>query len=381
MKFIHTADWHLGKLVHGVYMTEDQKYVLQELIELVRQEEPDALVIAGDLYDRSVPPTDAVNLLNDTLHTINVDLNIPIIAISGNHDSADRLSFGSSWYRQSSLFMTGKWQKGTRPITIKGVQFHCVPFSEPGLIREALMRDDITTHHNAMEAIVEEIKKNMDPSMHHVMVSHSFVLGGKTTDSERTLSVGGSGCVGGEMFEPFHYTALGHLHSPDAIKHKKIHYSGSLMKYSFSEANQRKVAKVVTIDPAGEVIVTERPLKPKRDMREIEGYLDELMNPSYFNEQKRDDYLKVTLLDEGALIDPMNQLRQIYPNILHLERKLAIRDQKKHTRTLNSLSEGKSDLALFKEFYDQITTSEWSESKEEKISSTMQSIRNKEGQA
>ncbi|KIL45201.1 exonuclease SbcCD subunit D [Jeotgalibacillus soli] len=380
MKFIHTADWHLGKLVHGVYMTQDQQHVLHELIRIIEEEKPDALVIAGDLYDRSVPPTEAVNLLNDTLRKINVDMEIPIVAISGNHDSADRLSFGSSWYRHSKLYMAGKWTEEDT-IEINGIHFHLIPFSEPGPIREQLGLNAIHSHHDAMKAVVDTITKNMDTSIPNVLVGHAFVLGGKTTDSERTLSVGGSGTVGADLFEPFSYTALGHLHSPDAIKHDTIHYSGSLMKYSFSEAKQRKVVKIVDINEDGTFTVKERPLRPKRDMRELDGYLEELMDASFYQKQKLEDFLKITLLDEGALIDPMGRLRQVYPNVLHLERKTALRDQAKKKHMELDTREGKTDLALFQDFYAQITTAGWNEEKEKKIREIMEDVRVKEEQS
>ncbi|MGD7043794.1 exonuclease SbcCD subunit D [Jeotgalibacillus proteolyticus] len=377
MKFIHTADWHLGKLVHGVYMTEDQKHVLEDLIQLIQKEKPDALVIAGDLYDRSVPPTEAVKLLNDTLYTINVELGVPIIAISGNHDSGDRLSFGSSWYRHSKLFMKGKWEKASQAIEIKGVHFHLVPFTEPGPIREMYENSSITSHHEAMKVIVDDIHKHIDSTVPNVFVGHAFVLGGKTTDSERTLSVGGSGCVGSELFESFDYTALGHLHSPDAIRHDSIHYAGSLMKYSFSEARQRKAVKIVEINDS-EVSVKEEILKPKKDMREIEGYLSHLLDAEFYQTQKRDDYLKVTLHDEGGLIDPMNQLKQVYPNILHLERKAAMRD-KSNVRQISMIQSRKEEgIELFKRFYDDMTTSQWSIDKQDKAASIMDEVKSKE---
>ncbi|PPA71955.1 exonuclease SbcCD subunit D [Jeotgalibacillus proteolyticus] len=380
MKFIHTADWHLGKLVHGIYMTEDQKLVLQELITIIKDEKPDALIIAGDLYDRSVPPTEAVNLLNDTLYKINVELNVPVIAVSGNHDSAERLSFGSSWYKKSNLYMTGKWQPDSDFIEIKGVRFYAVPFCEPGPIRELLNNTAITSHHAAMKAIVDHIAEGIDPTVPSVLIGHAFVLGGKTTDSERTLSVGGTGCVGSELFSPFSYTALGHLHNPDAIKHEKIHYSGSLMKYSFSEAKQRKVIKIVEVHENGEVNVAEKPLSAKKDMRELNGYLEELLDPAFYTKQKCDDYLKITLLDEGALIDPMSQLRQVYPNVLHLEKKTAIRDQKNRNSAQLSKSKGMTDIDLFKDFYSQLTTTDWSLEKEKKIMSIMSNAGGREEQ-
>lgn len=243
MKFIHTADWHLGKLVHGLYMTEDQRIVLNQFVKLVEEEKPDAVVIAGDLYDRSVPPIDAVELLDEILFKINVELNTPIIAIAGNHDSAERLSFGSSWYRNSHFYLTGKLQKAFQPIHLKGVNFYLVPYAEPGMVRHLLDDDTIHSHQDAMKAMIGTIEKSLNVNEPNVFVGHAFVLGGSTSESERTLSVGGSGCVGQELFSPFSYTALGHLHSPDAIKHDKIFYSGSLLKYSFSEAKQKNPFK------------------------------------------------------------------------------------------------------------------------------------------
>ena len=162
LKFIHTADWHLGKLVHGIYMTEDQRFFLDQFVELVAEEKPDAVVIAGDLYDRSVPPTDAVELLDETLVRINVELGIPIVAIAGNHDSAERLSFGRSWYRHSQFYTTGKLEKEIKPASINGVNFYTVPYAEPGIVRQLLDNHSIHSHQEAMKAMIGEIEKNMN---------------------------------------------------------------------------------------------------------------------------------------------------------------------------------------------------------------------------
>jgi DNA repair protein SbcD/Mre11 len=375
MKFIHTADWHLGKLVHGIYMTEEQRYILEEFIELVKKEEPDAVVIAGDLYDRSVPPTEAVELLDEVLYRINVELKTPIVAVSGNHDSAERLSFGSSWYKHSQFHLKGKLTNDFTPITIKGVHFHCVPYAEPGNVRQILEDDSINSHHAAMEAIVKRIEEKMKPDEPHVFVGHAFVLGGKTTDSERTLSVGGSGCVGADVFKSFHYSALGHLHSPDAIKHETIRYSGSLLKYSFSEASQRKSVSIVEMDGDGSFRLREEVLKPKQDMRELQGLMEELLDPAFYQSQKVDDYLKITLHDEGTLIDPINQLRQVYPNVLHLERKMDLTDAKKKN-TFKVLEDKKrSELDMFKEFYGDMTTGEFTNEKEEILKNVIDKAR------
>ena len=374
MKFIHTADWHLGKLVHGVYMTEDQRFLLNQFIQLIEEEKPDAVVIAGDLYDRSIPPTDAVDLLDDILFKINVELKVPVVAISGNHDSAERLSFGSSWYRHSQFYLTGKLEKEIQPIHINGVNFYSVPYVEPGIVRQLWGDDSIHTHQDAMKAMIDHIEESLNVNEPNVFVGHAFVLGGATSDSERTLSVGGSGCVTADLFNAFSYTALGHLHSPDAIKHDKVKYSGSLLKYSFSEAKQNKSVSIIEMDEKGGFDLRYRSLTPKHDMREIEGYLEELLDPQFYGNQKVDDYIKMTLLDEGALLDPIGKLRQVYPNVLHLERKIHLRDMK-NKQNLHSLKEDKkSELELFEQFYSEMTTAEMTDEKRKVMSDVIEKV-------
>ncbi|MEH7505090.1 exonuclease SbcCD subunit D [Neobacillus drentensis] len=379
MKFIHTADWHLGKLVHGVYMTENQREVLEQFVAIVAEEKPDAVVIAGDLYDRSVPPTDAVELLDEILFKINVELKIPVVAIAGNHDSAERLSFGSSWYKHSHFYLSGKLSNSFTPVQINGVNFYLVPYAEPGVVRQLLGNDSIHSHQEAMKALIGKMEESLNPNEPNVLVGHAFVLGGQTSDSERVLSVGGSGCVGAELFEPFSYTALGHLHSPDAINHSKVKYSGSLLKYSFSEAKQRKSISIIEMDDKGNFTHRYRSLTPKHDMRELEGHLEELLDPYFYEKETVHDYLKITLLDEGALIDPINKLRQVYPNVLHLERKLDITDLKKKQSFTSIRSEKKSELELFEQFYSEMTTSEFSLDKKEAMTEVIEKVLREEG--
>ncbi|MFS0782142.1 exonuclease SbcCD subunit D [Bacillus sp. 1P06AnD] len=363
MKFIHTADWHLGKIVHGIYMTEDQRYILNRFMEIVSEEKPDAVVIAGDLYDRSVPPTEAVDLLDEILFTINIKMNIPIVAISGNHDSAERLSFGTSWYKQSQLYLQGKLQAEIEPVHINGVNFYCVPFAEPGVVKHVFEDDNIHSHQGAMEAIVGRIVEKMNKNEPNVFVGHAFVAGGEVSDSERILSVGGSGTVSRDLFKHFNYTALGHLHSPDAIKDPTIHYSGSLLKYSFSEAKQSKSVNVVTIDDQQQLTIKRRPLIPKYDMRELSGHFHELMDPAFYKTQKREDYLKITLLDKGTILDPIQKLRKVYPNVLHLERKWDVNDQK-NKKTFTVLKDkNRTELQLYEHFYEQMTERHFDEEK------------------
>lgn len=379
MKFIHTADWHLGKLVHGIYMTEDQRAVLNQFVQLVEEEKPDAVVIAGDLYDRSVPPTDAVELLDEMLYKINVELKTPLLAIAGNHDSAERLSFGSSWYRKNHFYLTGKLQDQFQPIHLNGINFYLVPYAEPGVVRYLFSDDTIHSHQEAMKRVIGKIEENLNPNEPNVFVGHAFVLGGSTSDSERTLSVGGSGCVSHDLFAPFSYTALGHLHSPDAIKHDKIFYSGSLLKYSFSEAKQKKSVQIVEMNDDGTFQVRYHSLAPKQDMRELEGHLEELLDPSFYEKEKLDDYLKITLHDEGALMDPINKLRQVYPNVLHLEQKIALADMKNRQTFTAIKQEKKSEIELFEQFYRDMTTADFTPEKKDIMADVIEKVLAEEG--
>lgn len=374
VKIIHTADWHLGKLVHGVYMTEQQRIVLEQFIRLVAEEQPDAVIISGDLYDRSVPPVEAVQLLEDVLFKINVELKTPVLAIAGNHDSPERLAFGSLWYRHSQFFIQGRLDHCFQPVDINGVHFYLVPYAEPGTVREWFQDESIQSFQDAAMRIFGEIEKNMDCNAINICVGHAFVTGGKTTDSERVLSVGGSGCIDSDCFSPFTYTALGHLHSPDAIKHESIRYSGSLLKYSFSEVNQRKSVSIIHIQQNGKFTIEEKTLTPEKDMRELAGFMDELLDPSFYNTQKTDDYLKITLLDEGAILDPMNKLRTVYPNVLHLERKIEAIDIKRQDLFSPHPHGKKTDLELFSEFYKEMTTSEFTDQKRERMKEVLASV-------
>ncbi|WP_018392816.1 exonuclease SbcCD subunit D [Bacillus sp. 37MA] len=373
MKFIHTADWHLGKIVHGVSMTEDQRFVLQKLILLIEREKPDALVIAGDLYDRSVPTASAVNLLNEVLYQINVEMNVPIVAISGNHDSADRLAFGSTWFRQSRFYLAGKIEKEMYCPVIEDVHFHCIPFAEPGIVRHVYEDESIHSHHDAMKVIIERLSEKMDRDAIHIAVGHAFVTGGETSDSERILSVGGTGNVGAELFSPFHYTALGHLHNPNAIRHETVHYSGSLLKYSFSEAAHTKSVSIVEVNGKGTLSVRREALTPIRDMKEVKGLFDEVMEMD-----ETDDYMKVTLQDEGALIDPMAKLKQKFPNILHMERAAG---KILSIETVSARRKQKNELELFGEFYGAMTGLDFTDEKEAYMAAVIDDVKKGRDQA
>lgn len=264
MKIFHTADWHLGKLVQGVSMTEDQQYVIEQFIEEIRTEKPDVVIIAGDLYDRSVPPTDAIQLLNKTFKQILIDEKTPIVAIAGNHDSATRLNFGSDLMKASGLHIVGHLESYFEPVIMHDeygeVHFYLVPFAEPSIVRNIFGDESITTHEGAMARIIEEIKLTVDPEKRNIIVGHAFVTKDgmpeqNTSDSERKLTIGGTECIDSALFEPFCYTALGHLHQAHFVANEKIQYAGSPLKYSESEVTHKKGFLIVDLKEDGSVAV------------------------------------------------------------------------------------------------------------------------------
>ncbi len=349
MKWIHTADWHLGKIVHGRHMTEDQRNILfHSFLQIVDEERPDAVIIAGDLYDRAVPPVEAVDLLDEMWRELILNRGIPVVAIAGNHDSAERLEYSSKLLRQVGLHIVGKLDPTSGPLDVAGVPFYPIPFLEPARVRHILGIDSIRTHHDALEAVIEAygmIEKDA------VTIGHSFVAGGLETDSERQLSVGTAGQVAKGLYEPFSYTALGHLHNRDAIQSERIAYSGSLMKYSFSEVNHEKSVDVLEWN--GQWTRRRRALTPERDMRQLRGTLNELLAPTFYQQQKTDDYLKIILTDDTALHDPMAKLRTVYPNILHLELELLRRQEQTSTFERETL-ERQSVEEVYLQFFEAV---------------------------
>ena len=349
MKWIHTANWHLGKIVHGRHMTEDQRNILfHSFLQIVDEERPDAVIIAGDLYDRAVPPVEAVDLLDEMWRELVLNRGIPVVAIAGNHDSAERLEYSSKLLRQVGLHIVGKLDPTSGPLDVAGVPFYPIPFLEPARVRHILGIDSIRTHHDALEAVIEAygmIEKDA------VTIGHSFVAGGLETDSERQLSVGTAGQVAKGLYEPFSYTALGHLHNRDAIQSERIAYSGSLMKYSFSEVNHEKSVDVLEWN--GQWTRRRRALTPERDMRQLRGTLNELLAPTFYQQQKTDDYLKIILTDDTALHDPMAKLRTVYPNILHLELELLRRQEQTSTFERETL-ERQSVEEVYLQFFEAV---------------------------
>lgn len=333
MRFLHSADWHLGRVHHGVSLLEDQAHILGEFVRLAADMRPDAILLAGDIYDRSVPPAEAVRLLDLVLTELVQGLRIPVVMIAGNHDGPDRLAFGAGLLGGAGLTVRGPFEPQARPLVLHdehgAVAIHALPYAEPAVVRSAVAgrysedAEDtapaIDSHQAVLAVQLQAARAAQPQGARSVVVAHAFVLGGSESESERPLSVGASGAVDAALFDGFDYVALGHLHRPQQVGQARIQYSGSLLKYSFSEADHAKSVNLVELDAAGACTVERIALTPRRDLRIVEGQLDAILAGGAAD-PARDDYILARLTDSGALLDAMGRLRGVYPNALAIER-------------------------------------------------------------
>ena len=355
MRILHTSDWHLGRIFYGRHLTGEQEYALELLCDIISQEKPDVLVVAGDVFDRAVPPVEAVNLLDETLYRIVFGMKTPVIMVAGNHDSPDRLGFGNRLFKTHGLNVFGLPGREAQAVTLQDrygeVCFCPIPFAEAPFVRDALGDMEITGQEAALTALVNRAVLHAGPGR-RVAIAHAFIAGGQPSESERPLSIGGTSFVPAALFSAFSYTALGHLHRPQQIERVNLRYSGSLMKYSFDEAAHRKSVAMVEMAADGAVTVEAIELKPRLNVRCISGRLDELIKNAG-NDPCREDFVKATLTDEGALFDAMGQLRQAYPNALEIERAFVQPDG--IVKGISGDYRKYSDFDLFCEFYSQVT--------------------------
>jgi exonuclease SbcD len=380
LKFIHTADWHLGRQFHNVSLIEDQRYLLEQLVTLADDVEAQAFIIAGDVFDRAVPNPDAVALLDDFLAEMTLGLDIPVIMIAGNHDSPGRLGFGSRLLRKAGVFVFGQVDAALQPVVINDawgpVHFFALPYAEPAVVRDRSGEGEVHNHEQAIAYLASAARAQVPEGQRSVCIAHCFAAGGEESESERPLSVGGSGAVSRKHFDGFTYTALGHLHRPQGLG-ERIRYSGSLMKYSFSEIPHRKSASVVPIDADGAVEVVEHPLQPRRDLRRIEGELADLIKGPAPGENP-EDFVLARLTDRKALLDPMGRLREVYPNILHIER--SVLEQASPT-ALEARQPGAGDEQLFADFFEEVTGGPLSEEEAKAFVEVYDAVRRAEREA
>ncbi len=377
MRFIHTADWHLGRIFHELHLTGDQSYLLDKFIDLVKDAKPDAVVIAGDIYDRAVPPPEAVRLLDDVLSRLCLECGVTVVLISGNHDSPDRLGFASRMLANQNLHIFGSLLPDAKPLTLKDrhgpISLYALPYVEPLVVREKLGMDEVKDHDSAMRAMIALMRQKSSAEGRSVLLTHAFVPGCMESESERPLTVGGAGTVSKSCFEGFSYTALGHLHCPQSAGDDKIQYSGSLMKYSFAESDHDKSVNLVEIDKTGFCSVEQVHLSPRRDVRRIKGCIGEILKG-----QGSDDYVEVTLLDREPILDAIGKLRSVYPNTLNIRRPCFTPGRGPET---NFDHRKMNDTELFSSFFRQVTGDELTCAQRQAFTSVVDALREQEREA
>ena len=352
MKFVHISDLHLGKRIYDFSMLDDQKHILGEILKVIDSEAPDAVLIAGDVYDKSIPSIEAVELLDDFLYELS-GRDLQVFLISGNHDSPERLAFASRLISPTGIHLSPVYSGAVEPVVLTDgsgpVDIYLLPFVKPAHVRRFFPDAKIESYNDALRTAVEAL--HIDRSRRNVLVTHQFITGAARSDSEE-ISVGGTDNVDASVFDGFDYVALGHIHGPQNIGSERIRYCGTPLKYSFSEVSHEKSVTVVDMGKDGDLAVRTVPLRPLHDMREIEGTYEELTYRPAYEGTNTDDYLHITLTDEEDVPDAIGKLRLIYPNLMCLDY------NNSRTRAAGMLSdiadvERRSPLDLFGEFYEQ----------------------------
>ena len=354
MRFLHTADWHLGRIFYGQYLTDDQAHVLEhQFFTILKEEKIDGILLAGDVFDRAVPPIDAIELWDSIITRLAMDYKVPLFVVSGNHDGAERLEVGRSMLSRSGIHIWGSPHHALQPFEFESsdgkVAICPMPFSEPRRIGDALglsasestpvdtdIADDtlfsyvddkeqetselnLHNYDQMYQAWSDYLYKQVPKQMRSIAISHAFVMGGEVGGSERTLSVGGSEQVSPHVFKNFHYTALGHLHGPQRMGADHIRYSGSPLKYSFDEHEQKKSFTIIDMDTKGNIDISTIPVEAKRDVVILEGYFEDLLNNTALQTKHKDDYVQARLLDTMPIMDGMAKLRQVYHRCMTIE--------------------------------------------------------------
>ena len=353
MKLFHLSDLHIGKRVNEFSMIEDQKYILTQILYAADQEKPDGILISGDVYDRTIPTAEAVQVFDAVLTRLS-EQKIPAFIISGNHDSAERLAFGSSLMGKSGIYFSKVYDGTVEKIPMQDaygtVWIYLLPFLRPSTIRHALPEraEEVQSAADAVRIALEQTK--IDEKERNVLLAHQFVTGAKRCDAEE-LQVGDVDQIPAELFALFEYVALGHIHSPQKVGRETVRYCGAPLKYSFSEAGQEKSITVVELKEKGSVDLRTIPLKPLHDLRKIRGTYLEVTAKSFYENRDCEDYLQVILTDEEDVPDGMAKLRTIYPNLMRLEYDNKRTRSNAEVRAAERVEE-KSELELFQEFYE-----------------------------
>jgi exonuclease SbcD len=366
MKFIHTADLHIGKFVNEFSMLKDQEFILEQILSIIEEEEADALIIAGDIYDRSIPPAEAVAVLDRFLSDL-IQKNIKVFLISGNHDSPERIGFAKKILEDKGLYIAGTYDGNDRIITLEDsygqINIHLLPFVKPAVVKYYLKEEKIEDYNNSVQAIINHA--NLNKNDRNLLVTHYFITSGgmepELSDSESVISVGGVDNVDASVFEGYDYVALGHIHRSQKIGGEHIRYAGSPIKYSFSEVHHKKSVTVIELKEKDQVIIQTRELKPLHDMRKIKGNLKALMDEKVAKEADVNDYIQATLTDTNELIDPIGTLRSVYPNTMQviIEKNIRKEENIAHFEKIKN----RSTIEIYEEFYKVVTGQEFDESR------------------
>ncbi len=351
MVFLHLSDLHIGKRVNEFSMLEDQQYILTKILNILDNNAIDAVIIAGDIYDKSVPSQEAVQLFDDFLYKLS-KRNLKVFIISGNHDSMERLAFGGRLMRGSGTYISPVYDGTCIPVTLEDefgkINIYMLPFIKPANVKQFYPDSNSDTYSDAVKTAISHMDINTDER--NIIITHQFVTGAITCESEE-ISVGGVDNVDAEIFNQFDYVALGHIHRPQSIKRETIRYSGTPLKYSFSEKDHIKSVTIVNMGKKGEVEINAIPLEPKRDLRQIRGTYNDLTLKSNYEGTNTHDYMHIILTDEEDVPDAIGRLRTIYPNIMKLEYDNTRTRNSSHIKTLENIKY-KTPIELFEEFYE-----------------------------
>lgn len=353
MKILHLADLHIGKIIYEQSLLEDQEYMLKQIEKIIEKEKIEAVLISGDIYDRSIPPADAVEVLDKFLNNLIKILKVKVFIISGNHDSKERLNFGSKIFENDGLYIQTTYNGRIRKVELdEKINIYMLPFIKPIEVKQYFENEKIETYNDAIKNIIENEK--LDKTKINILMAHQFVTSGTTnpeTCESETINVGGLDNVDASNFSEFDYVALGHIHGPQKIGEEKIRYSGTMLKYSFSEVNHHKSVVIIEIKN-GKVDFKLEPLIPLRDMRKIQGPIEELVKKENYEGTNQQDYIKAIITNEEAIYDAIGQIRKIYPNTLSLD----ILNSKSYNSDMNIENfekiKEKSEFELFNDFYE-----------------------------
>lgn len=354
MKLLHLADLHIGKIIYEQSLLEDQEYMLKEIVKIISQEKVDAVLLSGDIYDRSVPPADAVDVLNNFLNSLIKVLKVKVFVIPGNHDSKERLNFGSKIFESDGLYIQSSYDGKLRCVELaEDINIYMLPFVKPIEVKPYFENEKINTYNEAIKLIMS--REEINEKKVNVLMAHQFVTAGNNNPEiceSETLNVGGVENVDTSNFEKFDYVALGHIHGPQRIGKDTIRYAGTMLKYSFSEVNHNKSVVLIDIKNKKDIEYKLLPLKPLRDMRIIKGPIEELLNKENYKDTNTQDYIKAIITNEEAIYDAIGQIRRVYPNTLSLEiSNIKSSIQNAELENIESLKQ-KDEFELFDDFYE-----------------------------